>query len=133
MKFSIEQAQPVDAISQMAMLLLNGVTAAHVHHWNTIGSEAYAQHKAIGEFYEKLDGFADSLIEGCLLDKTKKISAQGALFLGETPLALVRYIYDQVADLRKNPAFPQDSEIQNAVDEIQMLCRHTMNKLVRLG
>lgn len=133
MKFSIEQAQPVDAISQMAMLLLNGVTAAHVHHWNTIGSEAYAQHKAIGEFYEKLDGFADSLIEGCLLDKSKKISAQGALFLGETPLALVQYVYAQVAVLRKNPNFPQESEIQNAVDEIQMLCRHTMNKLVRLG
>ena len=133
MKFSIEQVQTTDAISQMAMLLLNGVTAAHVHHWNTIGSEAYAQHKAIGEFYEGLDELADSLIEGCLLDKSKKISAQGALFLGETPLALVQYVYDQVAELRKNPAFPQASEIQNAVDEIQMLCRHTINKLVRLG
>ena len=133
MRFSIEQAQQVDAISEMAMLLLNGVTAAHVHHWNTIGSEAYAQHKAIGAFYEELEELADSLIEGCLLDKSKKISAQGALFLGETPLALVRHVYDNVALLRKNNNFPQDSEIQNAVDEIQMLCRHTINKLVRLG
>lgn len=133
MRFSIEQAQQVDAISEMAMLLLNGVTAAHVHHWNTIGSEAYAQHKAIGTFYEELEELADSLIEGCLLDKSKKISAQGALFLGETPLALVRHVYDNVAVLRKNNNFPQDSEIQNAVDEIQMLCRHTINKLVRLG
>lgn len=133
MKFSIEQAQTSDVLSDMAMLLLNGVTAAHVHHWNTIGSEAYAQHKAIGEFYEKLDGFADGLIEGCLLDKTKKISAQGALFLGETPLALVEYVFAQVDKLRKDPGFPQASEIQNAVDEIQMLCRHTINKLVRLG
>ena len=133
MKFSVEQTQQSDAISEMAMLLLNGVTAAHVHHWNTIGSEAYAQHKAIGAFYEKLEELADSLIEGCLLDKSKKISAQGALFLGETPLALVRHVYDNVAVLRKNNNFPQDSEIQNAVDEIQMLCRHTINKLVRLG
>ena len=132
MKFSIEQSQ-TDAVSEMAMLLLNGVTAGHIHHWNTIGSEAYAQHKAIGEFYETLDELADSLIEGCLLDKSKRISAQGALFLGETPLALVQYIYDQVAVLRKNNDFPQASEIQNAVDEIQMLCRHTINKLVRLG
>ena len=133
MKFSIEQAQTTDAVSQMAMLLLNGVTAGHVHHWNTIGSEAYAQHKAIGEFYEGLDELADSLIEGCLLDKSKRISGQGALFMGETPLALVQYIYAQVAELRKNPAFPQESEVQNVVDEIQMLCRHTINKLVRLG
>ena len=133
MKFSIEQAKQTDAIDEMAMLLLNGVTAAHVHHWNTIGSEAYAQHKAIGEFYEELDKLADSLIEGCLLDKSKRISGEGALFPGETPLALVQYIYANVAKLRKNNGFPQDSEVQNEVDSIQMLCRHTINKLVRLG
>ena len=132
MKFSIEQAQ-TDAVSEMAMLLLNGVTAGHVHHWNTIGPEAYAQHKAIGAFYEELDGLADSLIEGCLLDKSKRISANKAFFLGETPLALVQYIYDEVAMLRKSNGFPQDSEVQNEVDAIQMLCRHTINKLVRLG
>lgn len=133
MKFSVEQSQPTDAISEMAMLLLHGVTAAHVHHWNTIGSEAYAQHKAIGQFYEELDGLADSLIEGCLLDRSKIISAQRALFLGETPLALVQYIYTQVSVLRNHNTFPQDSEVQNEVDGIAMLCRHTINKLVRLG
>ena len=133
MKFSVEQTQPSDAVSEMAMMLLNSVAAAHVHHWNTIGSEAYAQHKAIGAFYEKLDSLTDSLIEGCLLDKSKKILGKGALFLGDTPLALVQYVYAQVDEMRKNPGFPQESEIQNAVDEIQMLCRHTINKLVRLG
>ena len=133
MKFSVEQDQSTDLISDVAMLLLHGVTAAHVHHWNTLGPGSYAEHQAIGAFYDELQELADSLIEGCLLDKSKKISAQGALFLGETPLALVQYIYDQVAVLRKNNDFPQASEIQNAVDEIQMLCRHTINKLVRLG
>lgn len=132
MKFSVEQAKP-DVLSDMAMLLLHGVTAAHVHHWNTIGPDAYAQHKAIGTFYEELDGLADSLIEGCLLDKSKKIAPTRAFFLGETPLALVQYIYDEVAMLRKSNGFPQDSEVQNEVDSIQMLCRHTINKLVRLG
>lgn len=133
MKFSVEQAQTTDMLSEMAMLLLHGVTAAHVHHWNTVGPEAYAQHKAIGKFYEELDGLADSLIEGCLLDKTKKISANRAFFLGETPLDLVMYIYAEVAALRKNNGFPQESEVQNEVDAIQMLCRHTINMLTRLG
>ena len=130
MRFVIEQT---DVVSDMAILLLNGATAAHVHHWNTIGSSAYAQHKAIGAFYEELTELADSLIEGCLLDQSKIISTNRALFLGETPLALVDYIYQEVAALRVNPAFPQASEVQNVVDEIQMLCRHTKNKLVRLG
>lgn len=121
-----------DVLSDMAMLLLHGVTAAHVHHWNTIGPGAYAEHKAIGAFYEKLDSLTDTLIEGCLLDSQKTISVNRAFFLGKTSLELVEYIREEVADIRKNPGFPQDSEIQNAVDEIAMLCRHTINKLVRL-
>jgi len=134
MKFSVEQAQAKpDVLSDMAMLLLHGVTAAHVHHWNTVGPEAYAQHKAIGAFYEQLQDLTDSLIEGCLLDRSKINPERMALFVGVTPLALVRYIYDNVAALRKNNDFPQDSEVQNEVDAIQMLCRHTINILVRLG
>lgn len=121
-----------DVLSDMAMLLLHGVTAAHVHHWNTIGPGAYAEHKAIGAFYEELDGLTDSLIEGCLLDSEKRISANRAFFLGKTSLELVEYIREEVSVIRKSPGFPQDSEVQNAVDEIAMLCRHTINKLVRL-
>lgn len=121
-----------DVLSDMAMLLLHGVTAAHVHHWNTIGPGAYAEHKAIGAFYEKLDGLTDSLIEGCLLDSEKRISANRAFFLGKTSLELVEYIREEVSVIRESPGFPQDSEVQNAVDEIAMLCRHTINKLVRL-
>lgn len=130
MKFSVEQAKP-DAISEVAMLLLHGVTAAHVHHWNTMGPGSYAEHQAIGEFYESLEDLADSLIEGCLLN-SKIISEKGAFFLGESSVALVQYIYDRMAVLRKSNGFPQDSEVQNAVDEIQMLCRHTLFKLYRL-
>lgn len=121
-----------DVLSDMAMLLLHGVTAAHVHHWNTIGPGAYAEHNAIGAFYEELDELTDSLIEGCLLDDQKIISANRAFFLGETSLELVEYIREEVSVIRKSPGFPQDSEVQNAVDEIAMLCRHTINKLVRL-
>jgi DNA-binding ferritin-like protein len=130
MKFSIEQAQQ-DVLSEVAMLLLHGVTAAHVHHWNTLGPGSFAEHEAIGEFYEELEDLADSLIEGCLLG-SKIISAQGALFLGETSASLVQHIYDRMSVLRKSNGFPQESEVQNVVDEIQMLCRHTLFKLNRL-
>lgn len=130
MKFSIEQAQQ-DVISEVAMLLLHGVTAAHVHHWNTMGPGSYAEHQAIGEFYEGLDDLADSLIEGCLLG-SKIISVNSTFFLGENSILLVQHIYDKMAVLRKSNGFPQESEVQNVVDEIQMLCRHTLFKLYRL-
>ena len=132
MKFSVEQANPTDVLSDVAMLLLHGVTAAHVHHWNTIGPGSYAAHQAIGEFYEGLDDLADSLIEGCLTDSTKIISVNRAFFLGRTPVELVEYIYDTLFELRQNPEFPEETEVQNVADEILMLCRHTLFKLKRL-
>lgn len=133
MKFTVNESKEINVLSDVAMLLLYGVMAGHVHHWNAVGTEAYAEHKAIGKFYEKLDELTDSLIEGCLLDKSKIISTERALFLGKTSLELVRYIYEELSVLRRNPSFPQKSEIQNAVDEIAMLCNHTINQLVRLG
>lgn len=132
MKFSVEQAQQPDVLSDVAMLLLHGVTAAHVHHWNTLGPGSFAEHEAIGEFYEELQGLTDSLVEGCLISDSKIISANRAFFLGESSLALVNYIYEELYKLRNIPAFPQDSEVQNEVDAIAMLCRHTIFKLKRL-
>lgn len=132
MKFSVEQANPTDVLSDVAMLLLHGVTAAHVHHWNTVGPGSFAEHEAIGEFYEELQDLTDSLIEGCLLDSSEIILAQKPFFLGESSLALVEYIYKELKVLRGKSGFPQDSEIQNEVDAIAMLCRHTIFKLKRL-
>ena len=132
MKFSIEQAQSSDVLSDVAMLLLHGVTAAHVHHWNTMGPGSFAAHEAMGDFYEQLPGLADSVVEAIVQDESKIFLEKQALFVGETPLALVQYIQAQVKDMRSKPGFPQDSEVQNLVDGIAELCRHTIFKLKRL-
>ena len=79
MKFSINE-KPADIISDYAMCLLHSVTAAHVHHWNT---ESYAQHQALGTFYDELSDLADSFVEAVLTEKGKIISSEKALFLGE--------------------------------------------------
>ena len=129
MKFSINE-KPADILSDYAMCLLHGVTAAHVHHWNT---ESYAQHQALGEFYEKLSDLSDTFVEATLLEKGKIISSEKALFLGENGLAVVRYVYAETEANRKAPGFPQASEVQNIVDEIAALCRHTEYLLNRLS
>jgi hypothetical protein len=125
MKFSITEKQ-ADTISNYAMCLLHGVTAAHVHHWNT---SSYAEHQALGEFYDKLSDLADTFVEATLLEKGKIISSEKALFLGENGLELVQYICDQIESYRKMPGFPQDSELQNSVDEIAQLIDSTLYKL----
>ena len=129
MKFSINEAKS-DIISDYAVCLLHGVTAAHIHHWNT---ESYAQHQALGEFYDKLSDLADTFVEATLLEKGKIISSEKALFLGESGLGLVRYVYNETYKYRNAPGFPQASEVQNIVDEIAALCRHTEFLLNRLN
>lgn len=129
MKFSITEKQ-ADIISDYAMCLLHGVTAAHVHHWNT---SSYAEHQALGEFYDKLSDLADTFVEATLLEKGKIISSEKALFLGENGLELVKYVYTQTYIYRNAPGFTQLSEVQNIVDEIAALCRHTEFLINRLS
>ena len=132
MKFSVIKEAQTDVVSELASVLVLGAATAHVHHWNTLGPGSFAAHDAMGDFYEQLPGLTDSVIEACLQDESKIILDEKALFLGETPLALVQYIQTKVKELRQQPGFPQDSEVQNLVDSIAELCRHTIFKLKRL-
>lgn len=129
MKFSITEKQS-DIISDYAMCLLHGVTAAHVHHWNT---SSYAEHQALGAFYDELADLADRYVEAVLLEKGKIIFSEKALFLGENGLELVKYVYTQTYAYRNAPGFTQLSEVQNIVDEIAALCRHTEFLINRLS
>jgi hypothetical protein len=129
MKFTINEKQ-ADIISDYAMCLLHGVTAAHIHHWNT---DSYSQHKALGKFYDQLSDLADSYVEAVLLEKGKIISSEKALFLGENGLELVKHIYTETYRYRNAPGFTQMTEVQNIVDEIAALCRHTEFLLNRLN
>lgn len=131
MKFTINEAQS-DVISEFASTMVMGVAAAHVQHWNTLGPGSFAAHEAIGTFYTELPELTDSVVEACLQDTSKIFLEKEALFVGENPLALVEYIQARVKDIRRKPGFPQDSEVQNLVDGIAELCRHTIFKLKRL-
>jgi hypothetical protein len=125
MKFSINEA-PSNVMGEFAMCLLNGVTAGHIHHLDT---DSYSQHMALGNFYVELDKRADKFIEAYQGKKSKIIFAEKALFLGENGLELVEYICDQIESYRKMPGFPQESELQNIVDELLDLTDSTKYKL----
>ncbi len=131
MKFTINEAQ-TDVVSQFASMLVLGAASAHVQHWNTLGPGSFAAHDAMGTFYTELPELTDSVIEACLQDESKIILDGKALFLGKNPLELVEYIYANVIVMRSQPGFPQESEVQNLVDSISDLCRHTIFKHKRL-
>jgi hypothetical protein len=125
MKFTINEA-PSNVMGEFAMCLLNGVTAGHIHH---LGTDSYSQHMALGEFYVELDKRADKFMEAYQGRYSKIIFAEKALFLGENGLELVQYVCDQIESYRKMPGFPQDSELQNIVDELLDLADSTKYKL----
>jgi DNA-binding ferritin-like protein len=131
MKFTINEAQS-DVVSQFASMLVLGAASAHVQHWNTLGPGSFAAHDAMGTFYTELPELTDSVIEAIVQDESKIILDGKALFVGKNPLELVEYIYANVTVMRSQPGFPQESEVQNLVDSISELCRHTIFKLKRL-
>ena len=125
MKFTINEA-PSNVMGEFAMCLLNGVTAGHIHH---LGTDSYSQHMALGEFYVELDKRADKFMEAYQGRYSKIIFAEKALFLGENGLELVQYVCDQIEYYRNGVGFPQDSELQNIVDELLDLADFTKYKL----
>jgi len=123
MKFSVKKADPV---MQFVMCLLHSVTNGHILHLTTT---SYAEHKALQGYYTKVDDLVDEFIEafqgkyGLLHDFTADYELPG------TPVEYLTYLKDEVATLRKEERFPQDSELQNNVDEIAQLIDSTLYKL----
>lgn len=94
-------------------------------------TKSFAQHMALGEYYDEIVGLVDSLVE----------SYQGKYGVIEdypnvyhSPKEVIKYFESLqrfVADARQD--LPQDSELQNIVDEIADLINSTTYKLKFLG
>ena len=107
------------------MTLLHAATSAHVLH---LQARSYSQHEALGGFYSDLPGLVDSVIES-YQGRYGIISAYPggyAVPMGE-PLEFLSTVSDYVMESRG--AVAADSEIQNAIDEIQALLNSTIYKL----
>jgi hypothetical protein len=115
-----------DPVMQFTMCLLHSVTNTHILHLTTT---SYSEHKALGTFYTEVGGLVDDFIEafqgkyGLLHDFTTDY------VLPTNALEYLTYLKDEVESLRRMPRFPQDSELQNTVDEIAQLIDSTIYKI----
>lgn len=106
-------------------MLLHAGTIAHIFH---LRSRSYAQHVALGDFYEGIVEKADNIAEciqagGIIEDYPQAYTAP----LDSTPLVWLAALSSAVAEGRED--LPQDSEIQNLVDEAVALIDRTIYKL----
>jgi hypothetical protein len=109
-------------VGELILTLLHSATNTHILHWQT---KSYAEHKALGTFYEELPELVDSLVEAIQgrYDTTIEFSATYHVpaSTGKRELHDLSEYFEE-----KRQILPQDSEIQNLADEIQQLIDSTL-------
>lgn len=112
-------------MGEFILTLLHSATNTHILHWQT---KSFAEHMALGEFYEAMPSLVDNLVE----------ATQGAT--GEIIEFPVDYYppakdgLTELEDLREyfvatRHVMPPDSEIQNLLDSIGDQIDSTLYKL----
>lgn len=113
------------AAAEFFITLLHAATAGHLLHLQT---RSYAQHQALGSFYEALPGMVDSIVEA-YQGKYGLITEYPSGFAvpSGAPIEFVSALSDYVQGARASVA--SDSEIQNLIDGIQDHIDSTLYKL----
>lgn len=114
--------------------LLNAVTIVHIAHLGITGPGSYAAHKALGDFYESVGDFADSVIEhyqgitGKLMIFPETVSLPRL----KTADECCSYLKELRSKIDKEQAVLPYSEIINTLDEVKSLIDLTCYKLTFL-
>jgi len=109
------------------LTLLHAATNTHLLH---LRSHSFSEHSALGEFYTALPDLVDAVVEatqgrtGQLIDYPVQYYAPASTGLEE-----LKMLKDYVDEERHKEGIPQDSEIQNLLDEISALIDSTLYKL----
>lgn len=115
-------------VGELIMRCLHGRTNAHVLHLKT---PSYAKHKALNEFYDDVIPLVDSIAE--MVQDDADIDSFPARYTPvDDPIALVRSLRDWLRDHRYECCDPDETEVQNVIDEVIGLCRTTLYKLRKL-
>jgi len=104
--------------------LLHAGTNAHMLH---LQADSYADHMALGSFYEDIVDLADSFAEA-YQGRHELIDFPPAEFVRESnPITQLKSLRKYVEDNRR--ALCSDSELQNIIDEIVAAIDKTLYKL----
>jgi len=127
-KFTASIEQKADPVMDFTMCLLNSVTTGHILH---LQSRSYSQHMALGAYYDGIGDLVDAFVEAFQgkYGLLTKYPTSAGLMPNVEPTDYLTYLSDEVATLRRADGFPQDSELQNEVDDIANLINSTLYKL----
>lgn len=110
-----------------AATLLHSATNTHFFHWST---DSYAKHVALAEYYDGIVELTDNFVEAYMGKYQKITSFPSTYHQPKDPVKYLQSLQSFVEAARAD--LPQDSELQNLVDEIADLINTTTYKLVNL-
>jgi len=123
--FKEENEMTNDKYAEFALTLLHSVTNAHILH---LRADTISIHLAMGEFYIEIGELADTFIEA-YQGKYGKINDYGNQY-DVPPLSPIEYmvgLMEYVSNTRTQ--LPQDTYLQNIIDEVAQSIASTLNKL----
>ena len=111
-------------IQKCVMYMLHAVTNAHILHLQT---KSYAEHKALETLYTEIGDLVDGYVEAY---QGKYGIIEGYPDNYKLPQPAIEYVVGLSAYLAEcRPYLPQDTELQNILDEIASLLDSTLYKL----
>lgn len=124
------EATKDDPIMQFVMCMLHSRTNAHLQHWMT---SSRSDHQALNLFYDGIVPILDSFVESFQGQYGKLHDVMnGYVFPTGKPLDYFLSLADEIDLLRVNNKFPQESWLQNIVDEMRALVSQTIYQLREL-
>lgn len=114
-------------IGTFVSTLLHSATLTHLMHFKT---KSYSEHVALGAYYEEIPDLVDRLVESIQGAYETIIEPYPSMFgngNNDDALSYMISLRNYVKDYRGQ--MPQDSEIQNEIDNISNLLNQTVYKL----
>jgi DNA-binding ferritin-like protein len=110
--------------AEFVATLLHSSSVTHFMHWST---DSFAKHMALGEYYDQIIELADQYAEAYMgrYEQLKKFPEE--FHSAKEPVKYLESMKEFVEEARKE--LPQDTELQNIIDEIADLINSTLYKL----
>lgn len=118
-----------NSVTELASTLFHSQVASHIMHLQT---KSFAQHMALGGYYETITGLIDRLIEGAQGYQGMILSGYAVPQVGDTsnPLEYFKNLLVKVKPLRDNLPHPF---LEQVADDIIELISSTIYKLEQLS
>ena len=122
----------MEEVAKFVSTLLNSRQQSQVYHWQAVGEGSNAVHVALNEYYDKIVKKVDGLVESIQGRNgiIRGYNLEFAVREDNKPLIYFQALVKYVEVIRQR--LPQDSYVQNQIDEIVDLIETTKYKLENL-